>query len=83
MIRDAKQLAFMLRAMRNEHSRMSPEDYRKSIQLVGLYQEEAGVYFGYSPRVGRRWGSGEQVVPWPVQWALEFMTEHGLSAKEV
>lgn len=83
MIRDRNQLRAMLQLMRSEHKRMTPQQFKTAIATVGLTQEAAGVFFGYSKRPGQAWALGERAVPWPVQCALEFMVKHKLTATDL
>lgn len=84
MIADRHQLATMLQAMRDERPQlMTRKKYRDAIEAVGLTQEAAGVFFGWSARRGQAWANGEAIVPWPVQWCLEFMVEHGIMAADL
>lgn len=79
-LNDTKKLRTMLAACRGELEPMTPTDFKDAIAAVGMLQEEAGVYFGRSPRVGQRWALGEQPIPFMVQASLEFMMAEGLMA---
>lgn len=52
---------------------MTPTQFRKSIERLGLSQERAGLFFGASARQGQRWANGEAPIPLAVGWCLEFM----------
>jgi hypothetical protein len=80
MIASKRQLAAILRAMRDDHPKqMTTTQYKAALAAVGLYQEQAGEFFGWSKRRGQAWALGEAAIPWQVQWCLEFMVEHGVS----
>jgi hypothetical protein len=57
---------------------MTPTQYRTAIEKLGLSQEGAGVFFGYSARQGQRWANNEKPVPPAVGWCLEFMLNCGV-----
>jgi hypothetical protein len=62
---------------------MTPAEFRKAIAQVGLSQQDAGVWFGRSPRTGQRWASGEYAVPAYVARFLRFMIWAHLTPAEV
>jgi hypothetical protein len=57
---------------------MTPKQYKAAIEKLGISQEAAGVFFGYSPRQGQRWANKERAIPLAVGWCLEFMLKYGI-----
>ena len=55
---------------------MTPTQFRNAIDRLGLSQQAAGRFFGYSARQGQRWANNERAVPPAVGWCLEFMLAH-------
>jgi hypothetical protein len=82
MIKNRNQLIELLQLLRRAGPRrpMTPTQYKAAIAAVGLSQERAGIFFGYSKRPGQSWALGERAVPWAVQCALEFMVDHSIDA---
>lgn len=62
---------------------MTPKQFRDAIDHLGLSQEAAGVFFGYSARQGQRWANNERPVPVAVAKLLRLMIRLGLSPEEV
>ncbi|MEY9235369.1 hypothetical protein ABIF78_007692 [Bradyrhizobium japonicum] len=62
---------------------MTPEQYKAAIKKLGLSQERAGKYFGFSPRVGQSWALGESPVPEAVVIAMTLMLKDGLMPEDV
>jgi hypothetical protein len=56
---------------------MTPKQFQSAIDTLGLVQEKAGLFFGYSKRQGQRWASGEADVPLAVEYAIRLMLETG------
>jgi hypothetical protein len=54
---------------------MTPKQYKAAIERLGLSQERAGVFFGYSTRQGQRWALGEAPIPTAVDYAIRLMIE--------
>jgi hypothetical protein len=57
--------------------------YKKIIAGWGLTQELAGLFFGYSPRVGQSWALGEYPVPGAVAMLIELMVRSELTPADV
>jgi hypothetical protein len=62
---------------------MTPTQFRDHIAKLGLSQEQAGLWMGYSPRQGQRWALGECEVPVAVARLLRFMVQFKLSPDDV
>lgn len=62
---------------------MTPTQFRKAIERLGLSQEMAGEFFGQSKRQGQRWANGEAPIPLAVGWCLEFMLRHGVAPADL
>jgi hypothetical protein len=56
---------------------VTPKQFKSGIDQIGLSQERAGLFFGYSRRQGQRWANGEAPVPPAVEYALKLMLETG------
>lgn len=56
---------------------MTPLQYKAAIKSLGLSQERAGEFFGYSARQGQRWANKERAIPVAVEIALKLMIEAG------
>jgi hypothetical protein len=56
---------------------MTPDQFKAAIDQLGLSQERAGLFFGYSERQGQRWALGEADVPPAVEIAIKLMLETG------
>lgn len=52
---------------------MTPSQYKAAIEKLGLSQEAAGLFFGYSKRQGQRWATKEFPVPPAVDYCLKLM----------
>jgi hypothetical protein len=62
---------------------MSAFEFRLAIQILGLSQEKAGVWCGYSPRSGQRWAAGHAKVPIAVTHLLRMMVRHRYTIVDV
>lgn len=62
---------------------MTPRQYREAIERLGLSQEAAGEFFGYSARQGQRWANNERPVPRAVAIAIRLMIKHGHTTEDV
>lgn len=56
---------------------MTPKQFQAAIDKLGLSQQKAGLFFGYSKRQGQRWALGEADVPAAVEYAIKGMLELG------
>jgi hypothetical protein len=56
---------------------MTAKQYRNAIAKLGLSQQRSGVFFGYSPRHGQRFASGESEVPVAVSYLIKMMLDTG------
>jgi hypothetical protein len=70
----------MLSAARETLPRMTPDQYRQAIAAVGLNQEQSGQFFGRGRLAGQRWSLGRLQIPYAVQWSLEYMVAHKVTA---
>jgi len=80
MIKSKDQLRCTLTALRGKSKPMTGEQFKAAIAAVGLSQQRAGIFFGAAIRTGQNWALGATPIPFPVQWCLEYMVEHGMSA---
>ena len=62
---------------------MTPAQYKQAIASLGLSQERAGVWLGYSGRSSQGWALGEWPVPKVVAMLLNLMASRGLSVSDV
>lgn len=62
---------------------MTPNQYKAAIESLGLTQEGAGIFFGYSPRQGQRWATKEFPVPPAVEYCLRLMLKHGVKPADL
>jgi hypothetical protein len=56
---------------------MTARQYRAAIAKLGLSQERSGIFFGYSPRQGQRFASGEKKIPVAVRYLIQLMLQTG------
>lgn len=70
------------REYRND-GRITPGTFRNIIRHLGLSQEDAGRFFGYSARQGQRWALGEAEIPKAVEYALRLMAATGTKPGEL
>ena len=68
-------------AVIREMDNMTPKQYRKIIEDLGLSQEAAGVWFGVSKRTGQNWAT--KGPPEPVAKLLRLMVRLKLTPDEV
>lgn len=54
---------------------MTGRQYRAAIAKLGLTQERSGIFFGYSPRQGQRFASGEKKIPAAVRHLIKLMLQ--------
>jgi transcriptional regulator with XRE-family HTH domain len=82
MISTEQELRHNLTIMRdrNGNGDMTPEAFKDAIAKIGLFQEQAGIFFGKYARRGQAWATGEKPVPLLIQRCLEFMVANGLTA---
>lgn len=62
---------------------MTPDEYRESIDKLGLTQSGAARMLGVDERTSRRWANGERDIPPPVQRFLRFLIAIGKSGEYV
>lgn len=62
---------------------MTSLQFRTFIQRLGLSQEAAGEFFGYSARQGQRWANDERPVPIAVAKLIRLMVKLKLSPEDV
>jgi DNA-binding transcriptional regulator YiaG len=65
------------------NKRMSKNAYRKAIELVGLSQVKASVFFEVDRKTSPRWARGEAPIPGAVKKLLRVMIAKELSPEEV
>lgn len=56
---------------------MTPDEYRETIEKLGLSQVAAARLLGVDDRTSRRWASGERDVPPPAQRFLRYLIATG------
>ncbi len=52
---------------------MTPDEYRESIEVLGLSQIAAARLLGVDARTSRRWASGEREIPPPAVRFLHYL----------
>ena len=52
---------------------MTPDEYRRTIEQLGLSQVAAAKLLGVDGRTSRRWASGERDVPPPAERFLRYL----------
>ena len=60
---------------------VTPDEYRETIESLGLSQMAAARLLGVDGRTSRRWVSGERPIPPPVQRFLRFLIAIGKSGE--
>jgi plasmid maintenance system antidote protein VapI len=63
--------------------RMTPDEYRESIDALGLNQLAAAKFLGISPRQSRRLASGERSPEICVEIVLRLMVTYDISVDDV
>jgi|SRR5215471_10064522 len=58
-----------------DHARMTPEQFRKTIESLGLTQFTAAALLGVHPRTTRRWAAAERQIPGPVSNFLRYLVD--------
>lgn len=56
---------------------MTPDEYRETIEKLGLSQVAAARLLGVDDRTSRRWASGERDIPPPAQRFLRYLIATG------
>lgn len=56
---------------------VTKDQYLASIKALGLSQQAAGEFFGYSKRQGQRWANSERPIPVAVAISVRLMIESG------
>lgn len=62
---------------------MTPKDYQKAIDAIGLSQVKASDFFEVARKTSPRWARGEAPIPGAVKKLLNIMIEHEISPEEV
>lgn len=62
---------------------MTRKKYAEAIEALGLSQERAGVFFGYSPRQGQRFARGEVDIPPAVAMLIGLMLKHKVKPEDM
>jgi hypothetical protein len=62
---------------------MTSNQYRKAIEQLGLSQERAGLFFGYSARQSQRWAMGEASVPNAVAILLRLLLQGKITMADI
>jgi hypothetical protein len=62
---------------------MTPKQFRDAIARLGLSQEAAGEFFGYSARQGQRWANNERPVPVAVAIAIRLMIRYEIKPDDM
>ena len=58
---------------------MTPDEYRETIETLGLSQLAAARLLGVDGRTSRRWVSGERPIPPPAERFLRYLIATGRS----
>lgn len=62
---------------------MTPDEYRRKIELLGLSQVQAGKFLTDNPRTSRGWALGEHRIPKAVAMLLRLMVRLKLKREDV
>ena len=62
---------------------MTPNQYKKAIEALGLSQVRAGAFLGVSPRTSQGYALGEYPVPTAIAKLLRLMVKLGLKPEDV
>lgn len=62
---------------------MTPNQYKKAIEALGLSQVRAGEFLGVSPRTSQGYALGEYPVPEAIAKLLRLMVKLGLKPDDV
>lgn len=60
---------------------MTPDEYRTTIETLGLSQVAAARLLGVDERTSRRWANGERDVPPPAERFLLYLVATGRSGE--
>lgn len=60
---------------------MTSDEYRQTIDRLGLTQNAAARLLGVDERTSRRWALGERDIPPPAQRFLRYLIETGRSGE--
>lgn len=60
---------------------MTPDEYRETIEKLGLTQSAAARLLGVDDRTSRRWACGERDIPPPAQRFLRYLIATGRSGE--
>ena len=83
------QLAKVIRGYRPEEEAqktdllMTPIEFLAAIEKLGLSQERAGVFLGFSARTGQRFALGEKEIPIAVVYLLGEMLRNKVTPEEI
>jgi hypothetical protein len=64
-------------------SRMTVDQYRKALAMVGLTQQGAAAFFCVDERMSRDWAAGRKAIPLAVAYVLKLMIFYRLSAADI
>jgi hypothetical protein len=62
---------------------MTNEQFKHAITMLGLNQEDAGKFLGFSGRQGQRFATGEKAVPRTVAMLLRLMIKYKQTPKDM
>ncbi|MBZ9922164.1 hypothetical protein LB579_31255 [Mesorhizobium sp. BR1-1-7] len=57
---------------------MTPDEYRKALERLGLTQYQAAALFGVDGRTSQRWALGERAIPPPLARLLAYIEKYGV-----
>jgi DNA-binding transcriptional regulator YiaG len=60
---------------------MTPDEYRETIERLGLSQVRAALLLGVDERTSRRWAIGERDIPPPAERFLRYLIATGRSGE--
>jgi DNA-binding transcriptional regulator YiaG len=60
---------------------MTPDQYRSTIETLGLSQIAAARLLGVDERTSRRWANGERDIPPPAERFLRYLIATGRSGE--
>lgn len=60
---------------------MTPEEFRETIEQLGLTQAASAQLLGVDERTARRWACGERDIPPPAQRFLRYLIATGRSGE--
>jgi len=60
---------------------MTPDEYRETIEALGMTQGAAARLLGVDDRTSRRWACGERDIPPPAERFLRYLVATGKSGE--